>query len=107
MDANLWLGGFAKCLHVTSAYLAELWGAMEGLVFVAGKGFMQVELQMEYLTIVNCLNGDDTSNIVGRQLVRRIRHLFCFNNVRISHVYVKQTRWQTSLRMWGVLFMMV
>lgn len=43
---------------------------MEGLIFVAGKGFMQVELHMDSLTIVNCLNGDDTSSIVGHQLVR-------------------------------------
>lgn len=83
-----WLGGFAKRLSVMSAYLAELWGALEGLTFAHGKGFTSIELQMDSSTIVHCLNGTDPGSIAGRQLVRRIRQLIAATlTIRVTHIY--------------------
>lgn len=41
------LGGFSKRLHVVSGFLAELWGVLEGLLFVAVSGHGVVELQLD------------------------------------------------------------
>lgn len=88
-----WLGGFAKHLFVSSAYLAELWGALEGIKLAASKCFTSIELQMDSVAIVNCLNGADRGSIAGRQLVRRIRQfLSCFANVHIIHIYCEANK---------------
>lgn len=38
-DQGEWLGGFAKCLGMASAFEAELWGVLEGLKLAKAKGF--------------------------------------------------------------------
>ncbi|MCI21595.1 ribonuclease H protein, partial [Trifolium medium] len=38
------LGGFAKCVGLCSAFVAELWGVYEGLRYAHRKGFRKVEL---------------------------------------------------------------
>jgi ribonuclease HI len=47
-----WFGGFAKQIGYTNAYIAELWGAYEGLRWMRTKGYMNVELQMNSLVVV-------------------------------------------------------
>lgn len=64
-DVQRWLGGFAKRLHVTSAFLAEMWGVLEGLNLAAAKGFNRIQLQSDSKSLVQCLS----SNSHGVSLV--------------------------------------
>lgn len=49
------MGGFTKGLGYTSAFVAELWGAYEGLKLAKSRGFGQVELELDSTSVVRCL----------------------------------------------------
>ncbi|GAU36087.1 hypothetical protein TSUD_276980 [Trifolium subterraneum] len=47
-DSNgVWRGGFAKNLGICSAYVAKLWGVVEGLRCVRSLGFNRIELNVD------------------------------------------------------------
>jgi hypothetical protein len=46
-DQGEWLGGFAKCVGLCSAFVAELWGVVEGLRYAYHLGFRQIELNID------------------------------------------------------------
>ncbi|KAK2445081.1 Polynucleotidyl transferase, ribonuclease H superfamily protein [Trifolium repens] len=83
-----WLGGFAKQIGYTNAYRAELWGAYEDLRWACTKGYVNVELRIDSLVVVRCLNGGEVRSVDGRKLIRRIKDLLLEDwNVPIIHVY--------------------
>ncbi|GAU48590.1 hypothetical protein TSUD_405800 [Trifolium subterraneum] len=83
-----WLGGFAKKIGTTSAYIVELWGAYEGLRWARTRGYVNVELRMDSLVVVRCLNGEEVGSVDGMKLIRRIKDLLLEDwNVCIIHVY--------------------
>jgi ribonuclease HI len=57
-----WLGGYAKCVGVCSAFVAELWGVLEGLKYVRSRGFRKVELNIDSLTVVQVLKSGRLSS---------------------------------------------
>lgn len=55
--------GFSKFLGKTTVYVAELWGVYEGLRMAKEKGFSNIELQIDYAAVVQCLiNGRNGSS---------------------------------------------
>ncbi|PNX61102.1 ribonuclease H, partial [Trifolium pratense] len=47
-----WCGGFAKFVGAGSAFVAELWGVLEGLKLARRKGFRKVEVNIDSSSVV-------------------------------------------------------
>jgi ribonuclease HI len=85
---GFWIKGFARNNGTTSAFIAELWGAYDGLCLARRSSFINIELQLDFMVVVKALEGAHLGNSGGRSLVRRIRSLIHEGwNVRIRHVY--------------------
>jgi ribonuclease HI len=83
-----WLGGFANVLGYGNAYLAELWGVLEGLKHAKRLNFRAVELHIDSLVVVQNITAKRSNNIVGRTLVERIRkHIDLDWEVVVHHSY--------------------
>lgn len=50
-----WLAGFSKFLGKCDAFIAELWGVLEGLRCAKRMGFTAVELNVDSLVVVNII----------------------------------------------------
>lgn len=82
-----WLCGFAKPLGQSCAYIAELWGAYEGLLLTRERG-SEVELRLDSQVVVRNLQGKDSGSVQGWSLVHRIRRLLALPwRVKIGHIY--------------------
>ncbi|MCH94327.1 putative non-LTR retroelement reverse transcriptase, partial [Trifolium medium] len=60
-----WLGGFAKCVGLCSAFVAELWGVYEGLRYAHRLGFRRVELHSDSVAVVRVLKKGSSTSING------------------------------------------
>lgn len=59
-----WLCGFSRYIEVlVSAYIAKLWGSLDGLALACEKGFNKVELRMDSQIIVACLQGSHVGSV--------------------------------------------
>ena len=58
-----------------NAFIAELWGVLEGLRCAKQMGFTTVELPVDSLVVVNIIMKGQDINLIGRSLVQRIRQL--------------------------------
>jgi hypothetical protein len=64
---------------------------------------MNVELRMDSLVVVRCLNGEEVGSVAGRKLIRRIKDLLLEDwNVRIIHVYREANKVVDVLAAFGV-----
>ncbi|MCH79931.1 ribonuclease H protein, partial [Trifolium medium] len=54
-----WLGGFVKGVGSCSAFVAELWGVLEGLCLASRMGFTNVELSINSQAIVHVIQAAD------------------------------------------------
>jgi hypothetical protein len=70
-----WLGGFAKCVGLCSAFIAELWGVVEGLRLSHRLGFKKVEVNIDSEAVVHVVNNGISSSVMGYSLLQRIRNL--------------------------------
>jgi ribonuclease HI len=88
-DSNgVWKGGFAKNLGVCSAYVAELWGVLEGLRYAKALGFNRVELNVDSSIVNQVLSKAGYGRPLGMALVMRIRSLLEMEwEVVINHSY--------------------
>jgi ribonuclease HI len=83
-----WLGGFAKCIGLCSAFVAELWGVLEGLRCVRRLGFLKVELNIDSLAVVQVVKERRVNSTLGITLARQIWKLLDLEwTVEISHTY--------------------
>jgi ribonuclease HI len=83
-----WLGGFAKNLATCSAFVAELWGVLEGLQYDWRLGFRKVELMIDSKIVVNTLLRHNKSGHYGWSLCKQIRRLLLWEwEVKIHHSY--------------------
>ncbi|GAU21472.1 hypothetical protein TSUD_241950 [Trifolium subterraneum] len=72
-DINgIWRGGFAKNLGIYSAYVAELWGVLEGLRYVRSLGFNRIELNVDSSVVSQVLRRPGYGRPLGGALVMRI-----------------------------------
>ncbi|MCH98601.1 ribonuclease H protein, partial [Trifolium medium] len=70
-----WIGGFAKRLGVCGAYVAELRGLYEGLLYARELGLRRIEVDVDSTTVVNVISKDDNGSRSGCALVWKIRRL--------------------------------
>jgi ribonuclease HI len=83
-----WLGGFAKCVGICSAFVAELWGVYEGLRYAYRLGFRMVELHIDSEAVVRVLTKRSSLSSVGSSLLKQIWHMLERDwVVEISHTY--------------------
>ncbi|MCI17930.1 putative non-LTR retroelement reverse transcriptase, partial [Trifolium medium] len=83
-----WLGGFAKYLGNCYAYVAELWGVVEGLKYAWSRGFKKVELNVDSIAVVQVLNEGGTCSALGFSLVKQIQRLVNLDwEIKVSHLY--------------------
>ncbi|MCI09420.1 putative non-LTR retroelement reverse transcriptase [Trifolium medium] len=70
------------------AFVAELWGVLEGLCYVKSMGFNKVELCIDSQSVVQVIQKVSVQSSMGGSLVRRIRRLLELDwEVEISHTY--------------------
>jgi ribonuclease HI len=82
------LGGFSKFLGKCNAFIAELWGVLEGLRCAKRMGFTSVELHVDSLVVVNTITKGQDINSMGRNIVQRIRQLLQMEwEVKVQHSY--------------------
>jgi hypothetical protein len=75
-DSNgVWKGGFAKNLGICSAYVAELWGVLEGLKHARSLGFKRIELEVDSSVVRQVLLQPGCGRPLGGSLVMCIRRL--------------------------------
>jgi ribonuclease HI len=88
-DSNgRWCGGFAKHVGSCSAFMAELWGVLEGLKYARSLGLQMIELNVDSLAVVHVITTGITTSSIGFAMVKRIRRLLEMDwEVHISHSY--------------------
>jgi ribonuclease HI len=83
-----WLGGFAKCVGFCSAFVAELWGVVEGLRYAYRLGFKQIELNIDSEAVVRVIKNGTSNSAMGSSLLKHIKNLLAMDwIVEISHTY--------------------
>ncbi|GAU30840.1 hypothetical protein TSUD_267600 [Trifolium subterraneum] len=83
-----WLGGFFKGVGYCNAFVAELWGVLEGLSLVRRLGFDRVELSVDSKAVVQVISTEKTQGAEGFAIVNKIHRLLKMDwNVIIVHEY--------------------
>ncbi|MCH81151.1 putative non-LTR retroelement reverse transcriptase, partial [Trifolium medium] len=97
-----WIGGFSKFLGTCSAYVAELWGLLEGLKYTWKLGFRKVELNVDSVAVVKVIKEGGTASNMGYSLVKEIRRHISFGwEVKISQSYREANRCADALANMG------
>ncbi|KAK2394949.1 hypothetical protein QL285_056723 [Trifolium repens] len=93
-----WIGGFAKSVGTCSAFIAELWGVFEGLMYARRMGFLHIELNIDSMTVVKVIKTGNGRNPLGLALVKNIRRLIDLEwEVHISHAYRESNKCADAL----------
>jgi ribonuclease HI len=80
-----WLGGYAKCVGVCSAFVAEV---LEGLKYVRSRGFQKVELNIDSLTLVQVLKSARLSSSGGGSIAKQSWRMLQLEwKVELTHSY--------------------
>ncbi|PNX58030.1 ribonuclease H [Trifolium pratense] len=83
-----WIGGFAKNVGLCSAFIAELWGVLEGLRYVHRLGFKKVELNIDSEAVVRVIQNRRSNSSMGSSVMKQIwRFMEMDWIIEISHVY--------------------
>ncbi|GAU39546.1 hypothetical protein TSUD_37990 [Trifolium subterraneum] len=85
-----WIGGFSRHLESYGAYLAKLWGVLEGLILARERGITKLEVQVDSIIVVQTLNSTHISSTVGWRLIQEIWQLLeldCWEIRICSHSY--------------------
>jgi len=70
-----WLGVILEKYWYGHAYVVELWGVFEGLVYAKRLGLRAAELHIDSLIVANVLTSNKNGGPCGRSLVEKIRRL--------------------------------
>lgn len=83
-----WLGGFSKYLSNYSAFMAELWGVLEGMNLAKSLGLRKVEVNIDSTLVVSALKSRKSNNVKSLAIIRRICELMDEFDARgISHPF--------------------
>jgi ribonuclease HI len=97
-----WLGGYSKYIGIGSAYLAELWGVFEGLLYARRLRFQYIELHVDSLVVAKAIMSQGNGSWRGRSLVERIHRLLALDwEVVISHTYREANKCADALANYG------
>jgi hypothetical protein len=84
------LGGFSKFIGLGNAYLAELWGVLEGLKLARRLNFRAVELNID--------SHDGRGSPFGSALVQKIRQMLALDwEVVVHHSYRESNKCADAL----------
>ncbi|MCI11316.1 putative non-LTR retroelement reverse transcriptase, partial [Trifolium medium] len=90
--AGEWLGGFSKFIGNGNAYVAELWGLLEGFKIARRLNFRAVELHVDLVVVVQAISSNGHGSHRGSALVQKnkklldlewavvVRHSYCEAN---------------------------
>jgi ribonuclease HI len=83
-----WIHGFAKNVGKCNAFVAELWGVLEGLRCVRRMGFSKVEINIDSVSVVQLLQQRNLHSMSGGTVTRQIWKLLDLNwDIEITHSY--------------------
>ncbi|PNX81975.1 ribonuclease H, partial [Trifolium pratense] len=83
-----WLGGSSKYIGIESAYVAELWGLLEGLMYARSLQFKFIEVHVDSLAVMQVVSSHENGSWKGRTLVEKIRRLLALDwEVVVHHSY--------------------
>jgi ribonuclease HI len=90
-----WIGGFLKCVGRCSAFIAELWGVLEGLRYVKRLGFNKIELNIDLEAVVSC------SNRLFAKCCRDFKMMALDWEVEVRHTYREANKCADVLANYG------
>jgi ribonuclease HI len=71
-----------------NAFVAELWGVLEGLRYVRRMGFQKVELNVDSAAVVQVVKTGCIQSASGNSLARQIWRLMALDwEVEVHHIY--------------------
>lgn len=86
-NERVWLGGFSKSIRVCDIYTIELWEFTK-VCNLHRLGFTNIDINVDFQQVVTDINTNNSSNIMGRKLISKIRSYFQQDNdIKITHVY--------------------
>ncbi|GAU31911.1 hypothetical protein TSUD_270960 [Trifolium subterraneum] len=100
-----WIGGFAKCVGMCNAFIAEMWGVLEGLRYVRRLGFRKVELNIDSAAVVQVIKTGRLQSSTGSALARQIWKLMAMDwEVEVNHIYREANKCADALANMGSNF---
>jgi ribonuclease HI len=83
-----WIHGFSKLIGRGDAYIAELWGALEGIKLTRQMKFAKVEVRIDSLSVVNDIRNKKPSQVCGKALIGRICQMLDLEwEIVVNHSY--------------------
>jgi ribonuclease HI len=99
-----WIGGFAKYVGRCSAFIAELWGVLEGLRYVKRLGFNKIELNIDSEAVVNVVQKGRSQSVAGSVLVEQIQKMIELDwEVEVRHTYREANKCADALANYGCM----
>ena len=87
-----WLGGFSRCIGVTTSFVAELWALRDGLNLCHNMHLQAVDIQIDAKAVVDIISNSSYSNRVVMPIVDDCKQLISlFFKVRIGHCFREAT----------------
>jgi ribonuclease HI len=99
-----WLGGFSKSIGRCSAFIAELWGVLEGLHYVKRLGFTKIELNIDSEAVVRVVRTGRSQSAAGSVLVEQISKMMALDwEVEVRHTYREANKCADALANYGCM----
>jgi ribonuclease HI len=99
-----WIGGFSKSVGRCSAFIAELWGILEGLRYVKSMGFTKIELNIDSEAVVRVVQTGRSQSTAGGVLVEQISKMMSLDwEVEVRHTYREANKCADALANYGCM----
>jgi ribonuclease HI len=99
-----WIGGFAKNVGSCNAFIAELWGVLEGLRFVQLLGFKKIELNIDSIAVVRIVQTGMSHSTAGNVLVEQISKMMALDwEVEVRHTNREANKCTDALANYGCM----
>jgi ribonuclease HI len=99
-----WIGGFSKSVGRCSAFIAELWGVLEGLRYVKRLGFTKIELNIDSEAVVRVVQTGRSQSVAGSVLVEQIYKMMSLDwEVEVRHTYREANKCADALANYGCM----
>ena len=83
-----WVGGFSRAIGVTTSVQAELRALKNGLNLAIDLGILNLEIEMDSLVAVECVNSISTPNVFFSTIVTDCRSLMeRFEKCSLKHIF--------------------
>lgn len=83
-----WVGGLSKYLGICSAFMAELWGVLEGMRLAKSLRLRKVESNVDSMLMALVLKSRKSNDIKSLPMIKRICKIMEeFDGCKISHAF--------------------